>query len=313
MEGDGAAMTLRDMQLFVDVVQNGSFSAAGRHLGFSPASVSRHINGLEESLGVRLLNRTSRKLTLTEAGALYFEKVEQILHDIRETREAVSQLQRAPRGRVRVHSRMLVGVLHVAPAIPRFLATYPEISVDLLFSNFPVDLVAQNIDVDIRIGSLADSSLIVRKLTASERIVVATPEYLASRPAVGEPRDLIGHNCLAYRTNLGKPIWRFLDPGGNLTEVPVTGTLMSDNGHALLVASLAGVGLALVPDWSVTRELAEGRLVRLLPDYKVSHVEFENGVYAVYQQNRHLPAKVRLFVDFLVDLFREQRQGAATG
>jgi DNA-binding transcriptional LysR family regulator len=309
MEDEGPGATLRDMQLFVNVVQNGSFSAAGRHLGFSPASVSRHINALEESLGVRLLNRTSRKLTLTEAGSLYFEKVEQILHDIRDTQEAVSQLQRAPRGRLRVHSRMLVGVLYIAPALPSFLAAYPEISVDLLFSNFPIDLVAQNVDVDIRIGSLADSSLIVRKLTASQRVIVGTPEYLAGKPPIKIPADLVHHNCLAYRTNLGKPVWRFLDAKGKLTEIAVTGTLMSDNGHALLVAASAGVGLALVPDWSVTRELREGRLVHLLPEYKVSHIEFENAVYAVYQQNRHLPAKVRLFVDFLVDLFRSQRNG----
>ena len=161
---------LQPMRIFVSVVQNGSLSSAGRQLGLSPASVSRHISALEESLGCRLVNRTSRKLTLTEAGELYFARVEQILQQVAEAKDSVSQLQTMPRGTLRVHSRMLVGQLHIAPALPAFLAQNPEVKVDLLLSNRVVDLVEQNIDIDVRIGKLIDSSLVARQLAVSERI-----------------------------------------------------------------------------------------------------------------------------------------------
>ncbi|MEX0852283.1 MAG: LysR family transcriptional regulator [Bauldia sp.] len=292
------------MELFVEVIHRGSFSAAGRHLGLSPASVSRHMNALENSLGVRLLNRTSRNLTLTDAGQQYFEKVEHILADVRDIHETVSQMQRAVRGTLRVHSRMLVGILHVVPALPRFMQAFPDIDVDMRLSNFPADLIEQNLDVDIRIGSLTDSSLISRKLRSSERVLCATPGYLERHGAVGRPEDLVHHNCLSYRINLGEPTWRFLDRDGVLTEMGVSGNYQSDNGQALLMATIAGVGIGLMADWAVKEHLAAGRLVRLCPGYRVSHIEFENGVYAVYPQNRHLSAKVRVFIDFLVDLFK---------
>jgi DNA-binding transcriptional LysR family regulator len=304
--------TIRDMQLFVEVIHKGSFSAAGRHLGLSPASVSRHINALENALGVRLLNRTSRNLTLTDAGQRYFDRVEQILADVRDIHETVSQMQHAARGTLRVHSRMLIGILHIIPALPRFLEAYPDIDVDMRLSNFPADLVEQNLDVDIRIGSLTDSSLISRKLMSSERVLCATPGYLQRSGAVAKPEDLIPHNCLTYTINLGTPTWRFLDRDGVLTELRVSGNYKADNGHALLMMTLAGVGIGLMADWAVREYLADGRLVRLCPDYQISHIEFENGVFAVYPQNRHMSAKVRVFIDFLVDLFRSEQDRCRT-
>ena len=297
----------RAMQLFVSVVHSGSLSAAGRQLGLSPASVSRQINALEDSLGARLLNRTSRKLTLTEPGEVYLNRAEQILHQVNEANTSVSELHRVPRGTLRVHSRILVGTMHVVPAMPEFLRRYPEIKVDLLLSNHDIDLVERNVDVDIRIGKLEDSSLIARKLASSERIVCASPDYLSAHPKITSPNDLSEHNCLTYRINMGRTFWRFLDSAGVLTEIPVAGTLQTDYGPALRAAALAGVGIVLMPDWSVQDELKAGRLRRLFPRHRVSHVEFENGIYVVYQQNRHLSAKVRLFVDFLAGLFRDRR------
>jgi DNA-binding transcriptional LysR family regulator len=294
------------MRLFVSVVQSGSLSSAGRQLGLSPASVSRHINSLEESLGVRLLNRTSRKLTLTEAGEIYYRQAEQILHQITAANESVAQLQTAPRGTLRVHSRMLVGHQYIVPALPDFLAQYPEIKIDLLMSNFPVDLVERNIDIDVRIGKMLDSSLVARKLVSSERLICAAPVYLKGRPAIESPADLAGHNCLTYRLNMGRNVWRFVGADNTLTEVPVAGSFQSDNGQALRLAARAGVGVALMPDWSIRDDLASGRLKHLLPDYRATHMEFENGVYAVYQKSRHMSAKVRVFIDFLAALFKTQ-------
>ena len=174
---------MQPMRIFVSVVQNGSLSSAGRQLGLSPASVSRHIGALEESLGCRLVNRTSRKLTLTEAGELYYAKVGEILQQIAEANDSVAELQAQPRGTLRVHSRVLVGHLHVVPVLPEFLARYPEVTVDLLMSNRVIDVVEQNIDVDIRIGKLVDSSLVARKLAASERVVCASPALSRRAPA----------------------------------------------------------------------------------------------------------------------------------
>ena len=293
---------LQPMRIFVSVVQNGSLSSAGRELGLSPASVSRHISALEESLGSRLINRSSRKLTLTEAGELYFNKVEQILHQVAEANDSVAQLQTTPRGTLRVHSRMLVGHLIVVPALPAFLARHPEIKVDLLLSNNTVDLVERNIDVDIRIGKLNDSSLVARRLAAAERVLCAAPAYLDARARVTAPADLAAHNCLTYRINVGQTVWRFIDAAGSMEEVQVGGTLQSDNGLALLSATLAGVGVALMPDWAVRDPIRDGKLVRLLPQYRVSHIEFDNGVYAVYQRTL-MSAKVRAFIEFLAATF----------
>lgn len=297
---------LQPMRIFVNVVQGGSLSHAGRQLGLSPASVSRHISALEASLGCRLINRSSRKLTLTEAGELYYAKVEQILHQIAEANATVAHLSSTPRGTLRVHTRMLVGHLVIVPALPRFLADNPEVRVDLLLSNNAVDLVERNIDVDIRIGKLDDSSLVARRLAHAERVLCAAPSYLDSHPEVRAPADLAAHNCLTYRINVGRTVWRMLDGSGTMTEVPVQGNLQSDNGHALLEATIAGVGIALMPDWAVAEALADGRLRRLLPQYRVSHIEFDNGVYAVYQRTHPAP-KVRAFIEYLAEVFRQRR------
>lgn len=297
---------LRATQLFVNVVQLGSLSAAARQTGLSPASVSRIIHALEENVGGRLLNRTSRRLNLTEAGEVYYGQVEQILHQITEANDSVARLQSTPRGMLRVHSRMLVGNQYVAPSLPGFIEKYPDIKVDLLLSNYAVDLVDQNIDVDIRIGKLDDSSLIVRKLAAAERVVCATPGYVESHEPIKSPADLANHNCLTYRLHLGRTMWRFLDKDGTLIEVPVVGSMQSDNGEALITAAVSGLGVAMMQEWSIRNELKSGTLVRLLPGYQASHIEFDNGIYAVFPHSRQVPSKVRVFVDYIAAYLKER-------
>jgi DNA-binding transcriptional LysR family regulator len=296
---------LRAMRMFASVVQHGSLSAAGRQLGLSPASVSRHISALEEELHGRLINRTSRKLTLTEAGRAYFAEVSQILHRVNEANESVAQFHATPRGTLKVHSRLLVGHQFIVPALPRFLASYPDIRIDLQMSNFPIDLVEHDIDVDVRIGKLADSSLVARKLISSERYVCAATSYLERHPDIARPEDLARQNCLAYLLNSGRTVWHFRGPDGSQVEVPITGSLQSDNGLALLASVRAGVGIGLMPDWAIGGDIASGRLRRLFPEWRASHAEFDNGVYAVYQKSRHVTGKLRVFLDFLASLFRE--------
>ena len=297
---------VQTLRSFVSAVQQGSLSGAGRLLGSSPASISRHITSLEEQLGTQLLKRSSRALALTEAGGLYYAQVEQILQQLAEANRSVTQLQTKPEGVLRVHTRMLVGQLIILPHLHEFMAQYPDIRIDIVLSNNIAPVMDQGVDVDIRIGKLEDSSLIARKLTGSERVAVATRAYLKDRPPIYSPQDLRDHNCLTYRINLGTTVWRFMDAEKRIDEVPVRGSVQTDFGYALVVLAKADVGIALLPDWAVHRELADGQLVRLLPGYKVSHVDFENGVYAVFPASRQTSFKLRLFVDFLAQVFKRE-------
>jgi DNA-binding transcriptional LysR family regulator len=241
---------------------------------------------------------------LTESGRIYLGQVETILQQITAANDSVAELQTAARGTLRVHVRNLVGRQVIVPALSDFLTQYPETRVELLMSNDVVDLVERNIDVDIRIGKLEDSALTFRRLVTSERIVCAAPAYLDRAPLITTPADLRQQNCLVYQVGLSRPVWRFIDPNRDVVEVAVEGTLCSDNGPSLLDAMRAGLGIGLMPDWAIRDDLATGRLLRLLPRYRVGYTEFENGVYAVYQRSRHTPTKVRVFIRFLEGLFR---------
>ncbi len=229
-----------------------------------------------------------------------------MLQQLEEANRSVTQLQTKPQGVLRVHSRMLVGELMILPNLPDFLARYPDITVDLMLSNSLASVMDQGTDVDIRIGRLEDSSLIARKLASSERIVCASPAYLDANAPISEPADLRNHNCLTYRTNLGTPVWRFKDADDRVEEVQIKGNLRTDFGFALVEMTRAGVGIALLPDWSVHKDLADGRLVALLPGYKVSHIEFDNGVYAVFPASRQTSTKLRMFIDFMADVFKRE-------
>lgn len=299
--------TLQEMQILARVVQAGSLSAAARQLGCSPASVSRALNALEDALGVKLLNRSSRNISLTDAGELYLQRIEGVLHDVQEAREAVVELGQVPRGVLHVHARMTVGVHHVVSALPEFLARYPAVSVNLTLSDERLDLVDHKIDVAIHSGAMEDSALIARTLATSPRFVVASPEYLERHSPPVSPRDLGAHKCLTYRFDLGVPVWRLARDGGE-EEARLESYLQSNNGDVLRLAALKGLGLALLPEWQISEELRSGRLVRVLSEYRVGHghLPFDNVLYAVYQPTRHLSPKVRAFVDYLAGLFRER-------
>ncbi len=297
---------LHCMQLYARVVQAGSFSAAAREVGLTPGSVLRRIDALEDMLSVRLLNRTSRRLSLTEAGELYARRVEHILADIQETNAEVMQLQIVPRGTLRVYCRVSLGAQHLAPVLPDFLRLYPELRIDLQLSDHPVDLVQGNIDVAITVGATRDSSLMVRRLATSPRIVCASPAYLQDHAIPRTPGDLEAHNCLTFRNTSGVPVWRF-QREGKVSEARVTGTLQADNAEVVRRAALGGLGVALLPEWLIGPDLAQGSLQPLLIDHEASPIGFDNGIYVVTQRARHRSIKVRLFVDFLVTLFRQRR------
>jgi len=296
--------TLTGMRLFARVVEAGSFSEAGRRLGLAPSSISRQISTLEDTLGARLMNRTTRKLNLTEAGQLYYQHVSRILADIEEANLAISQLERAPRGTLRLNVPVVFGRLHIAPALPAFLARYPEVTIDLTMTDNFVDLVEEGADLAIRIADLKDSSLIARKLAPSRRVICASPAYFERWGMPEKPEDLTRHNCLTYKFTPGsRQVWRLKGPD-RVCEVKVSGNLQSNNAEALYAAAREGLGLCMLATWNVGEDIRRGALRTIFPEFEVSPTDLDISVYAVYPQNRHLSAKVRAFVDFLVERFR---------
>jgi DNA-binding transcriptional LysR family regulator len=299
---------VKAMRLFLTVVQTGSLSGAGRQSGLSPASVSRQITALEDDLGVRLLNRTSRRLSLTEAGQVYLEHAERLLQDIDELRDAVSQMAVKPRGTLRIQSRISLGTQHVAPLIPTFLALYPDLKIDLGLTDNDLDLTEHGIDLAIRTGDLSDSTLIGRRLASSPRVICASPEYWSEHGKPETPEAIIDHNCLTYRFEFGTAatLWQFRTDEGQSMNIQVNGNFQTNNGEALRVAALSGLGVAMLPAWSVKDHLKTGSLERVLSEYETTVSDLDFGIYAVYLSRRNLSAKTRLFVDHLVTEFSKQ-------
>lgn len=290
---------LQSMEAFVKVVERGSFAGAADALGLSRAMVSKHVAALEDRLGVRLLHRTTRRLNLTEVGRAYFDRAREIIHQLAEAEEAASALQSTPRGTLRLNCSTGFGVRHLAPALAAFQAQYPDLQVDLTLSDRLVDLVEDGFDLVIRIGRLQDSSLIARRLAPSRMLICAAPAYLAARGEPTHPDELAGHNFLryAYMSVSELPL---TGPGGETASFGFAGNLVCNNGDALLAAALTGQGMVVLPTFYVGPHLAEGALRKVLPQWTLP----ELTIYAVYPVNRHLAAKVRLFVDFLADRFR---------
>jgi len=293
---------LTSLEVFVNVVESQSFAAAARALGLSPAMASKHIQALEERLGVRLLNRTTRRLSLTEVGRGYFERARQLLADLEDADQAASDLQAAPRGLLKVNAPFSFGIRHVGPAVAAYLAAYPEVSVDIGLNDRYIDLLAEGVDLALRIGRLADSSLIARRLAPIRLVVCAAPAYLERRGTPRTPKDLAAHNCLLYTYASTVDEWRFIGPDGQDAVVRVSGRLLANNGDVIVAAALDGLGIALVPTFMAGEHVQAGTLATLLPGYAAP----EAALYAVYPPGRHLSAKLRSFVDLLVERFGEE-------
>ena len=282
------------MAVFAKVVESASFAAAARHFDMSPAMVSKHIRTLEERLGVRLLNRTTRRVNATEVGQNYYERCLRILAELEDADSAASDQQAAPRGLLRVTASVSYGARVLAPAIAEFLAAYPDLSVDLNLHDHYVDLLEERTDLAIRAGQLSDSSLVARKLTAIEMVLCASPGYLEASGTPQKPRDLLKHNCLVY-TYAAPRAWTFTDQAGKEEVVRISGRLTANSGDPLLALALRDTGIIYVPDYLAADDLREGRLVRLLPAFTMPDIP----VHAVYPHSRLLSAKTRTLIDFL--------------
>ena len=255
---------LAAIEAFVEAANLGSFSDAARKLRSSKSAVSRHVATLESTLGARLFHRTTRSLNLTEAGRAYHERAARILADLEEANRAVGQLQSAPRGKIRVNAPMSFGFLHLAPALPDFLARYPDVEVDLTLNDRFVDIIEEGYDIAVRIGALADSSLVARRIAPIRRAICASPRYLAEHGAPRSPADLARHQCIFNSNMAAAREWGFVGADGKPIHVALSGRLSVNNGDAQRAAALAGAGFVSLPTFIVGDDLRAGRLVKAL-------------------------------------------------
>lgn len=282
------------LAMFSAVVEQGSFSAAGRLLGLSPSAVSRTIDRIEARLGVRLLLRSTRSLAMTAEGQTYLQAARRILADLDDAEQQIAD-QGAPRGRLRVSAALSHGRLCVVPLLGAFAALYPHILVDIALTDTVVDVAAGEADVAVRFGPLADSTLTARKLGETRRVIVASPDYLARCGTPQVPEDLLKHNCLNFNFRRVEPVWPFVRQGREFA-LTVKGPIEANNGETLGQLAAIGIGIARVGAFSVAHELAEGRLVPILEEFNPGDIEI---IHAVFVGGATTPARIRAFVDFL--------------
>lgn len=291
---------LRAYEVFVAVAARGSFTKAADALDTSPANVTRYINELEAHLRTRLINRTSRRLSLTEGGEALFERAKSILEEVAETEALATTASLQPRGRLRITAPLSFGSLVLAPLWPRFMAKYPEVELDIGLIDRVVDIVEEGYDIAIRISRTASGNHIARRLGHSENIVCASPAYLADHGMPRVPSDLSRHPCLGYTYGGTSDEWQFVGPDGALESVRVRWAMRGNSGSTAREAALAGAGIVWQPGFVLGEDVRAGRLVEVMPGYRMPPIDIQ----AIYASRRHLSAKIRVMVDFLVDVFQ---------
>jgi DNA-binding transcriptional LysR family regulator len=290
---------LASMTTFVKVVEHGGFSAAARALDMSPSMATTHVQALEERLGVRLLNRSTRRVGLTEVGQAYFERCVQILAELDDADQVAQVLHSTPRGTLRLNTSIVMPPF-IGPVIVEYVKRHPDVSVDMVISDRMVDLVEEGFDLSIRVTPVPDSSLIIRSLASYRLVVCAAPEYLAARGVPRQPSDLAQHNCLVFSQSPWGNEWQFAGPDGE-QRIQVSGNMRSNSAVALRLATLHGQGVLATMSFQVADDIASGRLIPVLTEFLAT----EYAVLAVYPHRHRLSAKVRSFIDLLARHFRE--------
>lgn len=299
--GDGG-WTIMDkleaMRAFTRVVAHGSYAEAGRQLGSTRSAVSKAVMELEQRLGARLLDRTTRRVSPTEVGRAYYERCLDVLAGVEEAEQLASQLHDEPRGVLKVNAPMSFGTLYLGAAVADFMALYADLAVVLTLDDRFIDPLQEGVDVTIRIGALGDSSLVAKRLAPARLVLVAAPDYLARQGTPTAPAELARHRCLTYGHTTAAQRWQLSRDGAPITT-PVPSCLCSNNGEVLRAATLRGLGIAMLPTFLVGQDIEAGRLVPLLPD----HPPPERGIFALWAPNRYLAAKTRVLIDFLAARF----------
>ncbi|MDH3355670.1 MAG: LysR family transcriptional regulator [Chromatiales bacterium] len=291
-----------EMRTFVKVVEAGSLSAAADRLDIAKSAVSRRLADLESRLGVQLLNRTTRRLNLTDSGSLFYQRCQRILADLEESEQYVSSEHTNLRGTIRIAAPLTFGIHHLSPLFDEFLKEHPALRLDLDLNDRTVNLMDEGVDLGIRIGQLQDSSMMARKLTSAKMILCASPEYLEKHGEPKTPGDLKKHYGLNYSNLSERELWQFTHEDGKHYSVPVPFRMRSNNGDVLNRAALDSLGVVATMSFICYRELEQGSLRQILSEYKMEEV----GIYAVYPAQRHLPGRVRLLIDYLVEQFGDE-------
>ncbi|WP_414552015.1 LysR family transcriptional regulator [Anabaena sp. CCY 0017] len=292
-------MDISVLQTFVEVMRLGSFAAVARERNIDPSSVSRAIAGLEEELGVRLFQRTTRQLSPTEAGIAYFERVEPLVEEMQQAINVVADVSGQVKGKLRVTVSVSFGLQCIVPLLSKFGTIYPDLTVDLLLTDTIVDLLTERIDVAVRLGLLADSTLVAQQLMPTCYFVCASPQYLKRWGQPKKPSDVGQHNCLLFPLAIFSSKWIFRDKNGIKSETSVRGNTIISSGLALQQCAIAGMGLALLPNWLIHKDLQTGKLVNVFPNYEVTATDFNTAAWLVYPSRAYVPLKVRVFIDFL--------------
>lgn len=285
---------LTSMNVFVRVARGGSFASGARELGISRAMATKHIMQLEGSLGTRLFNRTTRSLSLTDVGASYLERCQQVLLDVEEMEAAVTHLQTEPRGLLKISAPPVIGATHIARAVAEFLKTYPDLTIDMVLQSSPGDLIEEGIDLAIYLGALDDTSMVARKLASSSLVICGSPEYLNKHGVPQTPEDLANHSCLVNWAIAPRNKWQFKSETG-VKIINVSGRMQSNAAHTIRIAALNGLGLVMLPIYIVGSDIEKGTLKMVLENYSLPPLD----IHAVYPHRKYLSAKVRSFIDFL--------------
>ncbi len=292
---------LNSIEVFLKVAKALSFSEAAKQLGLSKAMVSKHVTNLENTLGVRLLNRTTRQISLTEAGSAYRVRIRELMNEISETEQSISQLSSEPRGTLRVMAPTSFGSFHLARAIADYRKIYTNVGVEAVLTERESDIIEDGLDIIIKIGILEDSSLVARKIADARMVVCASPEYLQEYGVPLKPEDLLEHNCLIYSGRQPMGEWRFI-VDNKTKKLRVKGDVRSNVGDALRIAAIQGCGLVQLPTYMMGLDIKSGRLESVLDEYE----PLARPVHAIYPHRRHLSAKVRTFVEFLYERYQPE-------
>lgn len=291
-------MNLTDLSLFAEAARLGSLAAVAKARGTDPSTVSRKLAQLEETLGVRLFQRTTRSLSLTEAGDLYLSRALPLIEELQRIGIEARETRSKPSGTLRLTASVTFGQAMILPILPAFRAAYPDLKLECLFTDQNLDLIAERIDLAIRLAPAIEGDVIAARLMTTRYRVVAAPGYLAQAPRLEEPEDLAAHRLLLFTIRPFRTRWLFRDATGT-REVPVTGDITISPAGAILDATLAGLGVALLPNYLTDPLITEGRLTRLFGGYDVSATTFDTGAWLVYPSRSFLPAKTRAMIDFL--------------
>ncbi|WP_375173642.1 LysR substrate-binding domain-containing protein [Pseudooceanicola sp.] len=292
-------MNLNDLTLIQEIARLGSFAAVARQHGVDPSSIGRLVAGIETELGLRLFSRTTRRMELTEAGALYLARIAPLSEELERAREDARAMQSEPRGTLRLSASATFGQQFIVPRLAAFRAVYPEVGIEGVFSDTNIDLVAERIDLAIRLAPEVQGDYVVSKLMDTRYSVVAAPAYLAKSAPLLRPEDMQNHRAILFPFRDFRSRWLFRDAQGDITDQPVAGDIVLSPSGALRDAALAALGPALLPDWLINDDLAAGRLIHCLEGWEVTATTFDTAAWLVYPSRSYVPGKVRAMIDFL--------------